>query len=110
MGDACSTSRAQGSPGNHSLDKALRITLYLSDMNDFAHVVVRLAAASVLAAALALFPATASAAVIYVPCSSENNANVLQNVREEDPRDVPGRHGGAAGADLAARHELPGLC
>ncbi len=42
-------------------------------------VVVRLAAGFGLAAALALFPATASAAVINVPCSSESNANVLQN-------------------------------
>ncbi len=36
---------------------------------------MRLAAAFGLAAALALFPATASAAVITVPCSSENNSN-----------------------------------
>ena len=40
---------------------------------------VRLAAASGLAAALALLPSTASAAVINVPCSSESNANVLQD-------------------------------
>ena len=45
-------------------------------MKDFAQ---RLAAASGLAAALALLPATASAAPINVPCSSESNSNVLQN-------------------------------
>ena len=45
-------------------------------MKDFAQ---RLAVASGLAAALALLPATASAAPINVPCSSESNSNVLQN-------------------------------
>ena len=45
-------------------------------MKDFAQ---RLAAASGLAAALALLPATASAAPINVPCSSESNSNVLQD-------------------------------
>ena len=59
-----------------SLDNALRVRVYLSDMKDFAQ---RLAAASGLAAALALLPATASAAPINVPCSSESNSNVLQN-------------------------------
>lgn len=40
---------------------------------------VRLAVASGFAAALALLPATASAAVINVPCSSESSAQVLQD-------------------------------
>ena len=60
------------------LDKAPRLTVYLSAMIDFAQV-LRLAAATGLAGALALLPATASAAVISVPCSSENNASVFQN-------------------------------
>jgi hypothetical protein len=40
---------------------------------------VRLAVLSVLAAAIALLPATASGAVINVPCSSDNNSEALQD-------------------------------